>query len=199
MKSKKLIGITGSIASGKSTASKLIQELGYEVIDSDKIAHILMKKGNINYYNIVNFFGVEILDIDKEIDRKKLGKIVFNDKEKLEKLNKLTHHNIFHNINNLIQSSKEDLIFVDIPLLIELKLKGNLPLDFNHIALIYVDVDTQLERLMKRDKINKEEALSKVNSQMSIEDKRKYCDIIIDNSKDLNHLELEVRDKLRLL
>ncbi|MFM1539163.1 dephospho-CoA kinase, partial [Helcococcus bovis] len=115
MKSK-IIGITGSIATGKSTVSNILKNKGYTVLDLDKIAHELMKKCEKNYINILSYFGDEILDEDGEIDRKKLGNIVFNDEKKLKKLNNLTHPNIFYTILGKINSLEEKIIFIDNPL-----------------------------------------------------------------------------------
>lgn len=182
MKSK-VIGITGSIATGKSTVTHILQDLGYNVIDADKIAHQLMEIGKINYNSILSYFGEEILKSDKTIDRKKLGKIVFNDKNKLNKLNDLTHSNIFNKIKENIELYEDEVIFVDIPLLIELKLEGKLNIDFDEIWLVYVDRNTQIQRLAKRNNIFKEEAEKLVNSQINIEDKVQYSDFILEDRK----------------
>ncbi|MFM1542509.1 dephospho-CoA kinase [Helcococcus ovis] len=198
MKSK-IIGITGSIATGKSKVSNILKSKGYTVFDLDKTAHELMKKGEKNYINILNYFGSEILDENNEIDRCKLGKIVFEDNEKLKELNNLTHPNIFHTILENINLSKEKLIFIDNPLLIELIKNGNFYINYDEIWLIYVPKNIQIERLKSRNKLNDEEAFKKINSQISIDEKIKYADFIIDNSKDEKFLLKQINERLENL
>lgn len=198
MKSK-IIGITGSIATGKSTVSNILIELGYKVIDADKVAHELMEIGNINYKSIVSYFGEEILNCDNTINRKALGKIVFNDENLLNKLNELTHTNIFNRIKENIEFYKYEIIFVDIPLLIELKIENKLNLDFDEIWLVYVDRNTQIKRLSKRNKISLKEAENLANNQISIEEKVQYSDYVLDNSKDISHVRKQIIEKMRTL
>lgn len=188
----KIIGITGGIATGKSTVSDIIKEAGYIVIDADKIARELMEKGTPAYKKIIDVFGKEILEVEKTIDRKKLGNIVFNDLVSRKKLDDIVHPYIFNRIKELIDgySQQQKIMFLDIPLLIEEigKLKRyNIELD--EIWLVYVDEATQLDRLMRRDSITKEEAMQKIKSQMPIESKREHATRIIDNRKDLKNIE----------
>ncbi|MCT1796724.1 dephospho-CoA kinase [Helcococcus kunzii] len=198
MKSR-IVGITGSIATGKSTVTDILKDLGYNVIDADKIAHQLMKVGNENYDAIVSYFGDKILNPDKSINRKKLGNIVFNDKKQLNKLNNLTHDNIFNKIKENIEFYKNEIIFVDIPLLIELKIKGALSIEFDEIWLVYVDRQIQIERLAKRNNISYDEAEKLVNTQINIDDKVQYCDFILDNSKDIDYVKKQIIEKMRTL
>lgn len=198
MKSR-VIGITGSIATGKSTVTDILKDLGYNVIDADKIAHQLMKVGNENYDAIVSYFGDKILNPDKSINRIKLGNIVFNDKKQLNKLNNLTHDNIFNKIKENIEFYKNEIIFVDIPLLIELKIKGELSIEFDEIWLVYVDRQIQIERLAKRNNISYDEAEKLVNTQINIDDKVQYCDFILDNSKDIDYVKKQIIEKMRTL
>ncbi|EHR34844.1 dephospho-CoA kinase [Helcococcus kunzii] len=198
MKSR-VVGITGSIATGKSTVTDILKDLGYNVIDADKIAHQLMKVGNENYDAIVSYFGDKILNPDKSINRKKLGNIVFNDKKQLNKLNNLTHDNIFNKIKENIEFYKNEIIFVDIPLLIELKIKGALSIEFDEIWLVYVDRQIQIERLAKRNNISYDEAEKLVNTQINIDDKVQYCDFILDNSKDIDYVKKQIIEKMRTL
>ena len=196
MKSKKIIGLTGSIATGKSTAAKIISELGYRVIDADKVAHSLMLQGGVNYKLVVEYFGTQILGDDLEIDRSKLGELVFSSKERLEMLNKLTHDNIFHEINVIIKEIDEDVIFVEIPLLIELLLESKLKIELDQIWLVYVDSDEQIKRLMNRNSFTYEEAEKRVKSQIEVGLKKKYSDYIIENDKDLSHLKDQIIEGL---
>ncbi len=197
MKSK-IIGLTGSIATGKSTVSKYLIKKGYKVVDADKITHELMKKDNINYLEIVNYFGNSILDKDDEIDRKKLANIVFSDKNKLNALNNLTHPNIFNKINETIEESDEKIIFLDIALLIEFIKNNSWNISLDEIWLVYVNKDIQLERLMKRNDFTEKEAKIRIKSQMDIDEKIKYADFILYNDKDLEYLYRQIDERLNL-
>lgn len=196
MKSKVIV-ITGSIATGKSLVSSYLREKGFKIIDADEIAHLLMQPGQVNYKNIVEYFGEEILVFNKNIDNKKLAHIVFNNKEELQVLNNLTHDNIFNKIMNEINNSNEDVIFVDIPLFIENIGKNNIPVD--EMWLVYTDENTQLQRLMKRNNLSQDQALSRIKSQMSIEDKLKFADFVIDNTGNKDDTKRQVKEKLRTL
>lgn len=196
MKSKVIV-ITGSIATGKSLVSSYLKDKGYKLLDADEIAHSLMQVGQVNYNNIVGYFGKDILDDKKNINNKKLANIVFNDKDKLDILNNLTHDNIFNKIMNDISISTDKIIFVDIPLYIENIANNNLPVD--EIWLVYTDEKTQLQRLMKRNDLSQEEAISRIKSQMSIEEKVKFADFIIDNRKSREETIKQVKEKLRIL
>lgn len=195
MKSK-IIGITGSIATGKSTVISILKKLGYKIIDADKVAHFLMLRGNENYEKLVKFFGNSILGDDLEIDRKKLGDLVFSDKSKLDLLNKLTHPTIFNTIYKEIKSDNEKIVFVELPLLFELLNTGNLGIEIDEKWLVYVNEDTQIQRLMNRNSFTFEEAFDRVKSQMNIEEKRKLADFIIENNKDMAYLEEQILNKL---
>lgn len=196
MKSKVIV-ITGSIATGKSLVSSYLKNKGYKLLDADEIAHSLMQVGQVNYNNIVGYFGKDILDDKKNINNKKLANIVFDDKDKLDILNNLTHDNIFNKIMNDISILTDKIIFVDIPLYIENIANNNLPVD--EIWLVYTDEKTQLQRLMKRNDLNQEEATSRIKSQMSIEEKVKFADFIIDNRKSREETIKQVKEKLRTL
>lgn len=196
----KIIGITGGIATGKSTVSSILIKKGYQLIDADKIAREVVEVGKPAYTEIVKEFGEGILLEDRSLDRKALGKIVFSNEEARKKLNSITHPHIFESIKDKIEelSKNNSIIFVDIPLLFEeyssIIQHG---INFDEIWLVYVDKDTQIDRLMKRDNITKDEALRKVQSQMDIEEKKKRTSRIIDNSGDISTLEKQV-DKLLL-
>ena len=196
MKSR-IIGLTGSISTGKSTVSNYLIEKGYKVIDADKITHELMEKGKVNYFKIIEHFGESILDKNFEIDRKKLSNIVFSDENELNMLNYLTHPNIFNKIKQTIEISEDKIIFLDIALLIEFikDEKWDIPLD--EIWLVYVNRFTQLERLMKRNNYSKEEAKSRIYAQMNIDKKIKYADFILYNDRDLKHLYEQIDERLK--
>ena len=191
---KKIIGITGGIASGKSYVCDIIEKQGFKIIDSDKISHELSKIGYPLYNAIIKEFGNDYLLDNKELDRKKLGALIFtNENEKL-KLNSISHPLIINEINNQINEINDDLIFVDVPLLYESKME-NL---FNEIICVYVDRKTQIKSLMNRDNISYDYALSKISSQMSLDEKAKLARYVIDNSDDNTQtMTLKILKKLK--
>lgn len=180
MKLSLVIGITGSIATGKSTVSKMIKELGYTVVDADIVARVVVEPGEEAYQKIVEHFGEEILLANGEIDRKKLGDLVFQNKEKRLLLNSIVHPAVRNKMNEekeLAFRRGEKVVFLDIPLLYE----SNLTYMVDKVLVVYVDQPTQLERLMNRNHLTKEEALARITSQLSIEQKRERADAVIDN------------------
>lgn len=195
----KIIGITGGIATGKSTVTDILIKKGYTVIDADKIARQVVKVGFPAYMEIVSYFGKSILKEDKTIDRQKLGKLIFRDKSSRKKLNDIVHPHVLFaikkNINKHIEEEK--FLFVDVPLLIEeLDKFQEHEIFFDEIWLVYVDEKTQMDRLVKRDGISKEEAVCRIKAQMSIEMKRDYATRIIDNRGDKESLEKQLEEML---
>jgi len=192
---RKIIGLTGGIASGKSTVSNILKFMGFNVIDADVISREVVEIGKPAYFEIVEHFGRDIIDEDGNINRKKLGSIIFNDDNEREKLNLIVHPYIFAAIKDYIEKDSESkIIFVDIPLLIEvlddLQFHG---IHFDEIWLVYVDEEIQLKRLMERDSIGKEEAIKRIEAQMPMCLKKKYATRIIDNSGEKNELEGKVK------
>lgn len=185
-----IIGLTGSIGSGKSTVSNILKKKNINIIDADKISRkIFDDKKALDA--VVECFGSEILNSDKVLDRKKLGSIVFSDKDKLKKLNSITHPIIINKIKISIDKLKKQgkkIVVLDAPLLIEANL-----IDLVDILLLIIcNEKIQVERIVKRDNIKKEDAILRIRSQMSLDDKKKYADYIIDNSYNQNKLKLEV-------
>ena len=197
MKSR-IIGLTGSIATGKSTVSNYLKEKGYKVIDADEITHELMRKGNVNYNQIVKYFGCKILDENEEIDRKKLSKIVFSDENELKILNNLTHSNIFNKIKKTIEISDEKIIFLDIALLIEFIRDEKWNIHLDEIWLVYVDRNLQFERLKKRNNFSEEEANIRIDAQMKIDEKIKYANFILYNDRNLEYLYEQIDERLKI-
>ncbi|MGR3741594.1 dephospho-CoA kinase [Companilactobacillus sp. DQM5] len=176
----KIFGITGGIASGKSYISEIIRNKDFKVFDADEIAHQVGDSPEI-IKKISEIFGEEVIDKNK-IDRFKLGEIVFNDKSKLNLLNSIMGPTIKKKIVKLIdryhKENSERIYFMEIPLLFE----QNYEKYFDGTILVYVDNQTQIQRLMKRDNIEKEFAEKKINSQMSLDEKKDKSDYIINNS-----------------
>ena len=190
----KLIGLTGSIATGKSTVARVFKDLGFYVIDADEIAHSVYKKGEKAYFEILKAFGKSILDENGEINRKKLGKLVLNDKKKLSLLEKIVHPLVEQKRLEILRRIKNEdpraFVIYDVPLLFEKNLKSM----FDCVIVVYVPQEIQIKRLMKRDRISKDEALKKVSLQLSIEEKKRLADIVIDNSKTLKETQKQVED-----
>ncbi|WP_080844471.1 dephospho-CoA kinase [Cytobacillus gottheilii] len=176
-----VIGLTGGIASGKSTVSSMIKQMGFPIIDADIEARLAVEKGTEAYEEIVRHFGHDILNETAEIDRTKLGSIIFHAEKQRLKLNSIVHpavrRQMLQKKEDAIQNG-ESLIILDIPLLFESKLQSMC----DQTLLIYVDEQTQLERLMARNELSLQEAKARIQSQMPLADKKKLADDIIDNN-----------------
>ena len=197
MSQNKIIGLTGSISTGKTQVSNYLRDRGEKVIDADLIAREVVDLGPVKE-KIKEAFGNDIYK-DDELDRKALGEIVFRDKEKSQVLNEIEHPEIYRIILEEIKNSK-GRVFVDIPLLFESQhLNERYGLDFDEVWLVYVNRETQVKRLIKRDRISKGYALEKINSQMSVEDKKIMADVIIDNSGSLEETFKQVEENLKRL
>lgn len=197
MSQNKIIGLTGSISTGKTQVSNYLRDRGEKVIDADLIAREVVDLGPVKE-KIKEAFGNDIYK-DDELDRKALGEIVFRDKEKRQVLNEIEHPEIYRIILEEIKNSK-GRVFVDIPLLFESQhLNEKYGLDFDEVWLVYVNRETQVKRLIKRDRISRGYALEKINSQMSVEDKKIMADVIIDNSGSLEETFKQVEENLRRL
>ena len=172
-----IIGITGSIACGKSLVSNYLQEKGYTIIDADKIGHMALENDEVKK-QLVNKFGKSILK-DNEVNRVTLGKLVFENNENLKELNNIIYPQIRKNISEQIQVHKnEKLVFVDVPLLFEAKFDDLV----EKIIVVSLDEKIQLERLMNRNSLSKEEALQRIKSQIPVREKEKLGDYVVDNS-----------------
>lgn len=193
----KIIGITGGIASGKSTVVAEIRKHGYQVIDADQVVHELQAKGGKLYQPLCNWLGSEILQENGELDRKKLGQLIFSSKDMLEKSSRLQNGIIREELarrrDELAKTQK--VFFMDIPLLIE----HDYMEWFDDIWLVHLDEKTQLERLVMRNHFSKEEAKKRMASQMSTEAKKPYADKLLDNSGDLTELKAQINQLLQEL
>lgn len=182
---KYAIALTGGIATGKSTVCNLLKLHGFLTIDADKIAHKLLDE---NSGKIASMFGEEYVENGKVL-RKKLGKIIFSNEENKLKLEALLHPLIKDEIvkESRIFETQGKPYFIDIPLFFE---KMHYPIPKS--LVIYTPQELQIQRLMQRDKIEKEEAKLKISNQMDIEKKKEMADLVIDNSSNLKNLQNEV-------
>lgn len=175
------IGLTGGIASGKSTVSQMFKEAGIVVIDADVIARKVVEVGEEAYEQIVQSFGKDILLPDETIDRQKLGSVVFFNEEKRLLLNSIVHPAVRKQMLKEKEehlNNGEETVILDIPLLFESKLTALV----DRTLLVYVDYETQLARLMNRNNLSNGEAEARIQSQMPLKDKIQLADAVIDNN-----------------
>ena len=192
----KIIGLTGNSGTGKSTVAKIFSEnFGY-IIDADFIAHENMKRGNVAYNELVQNFGKEILSDDKEINRKKLGEIVFSDKNKLDLLNQISLKYILLEISNKVEKTVKNpsgfkYIVIDAPLLIETGLNKIT----DEVWVVFASYETRIDRITKRDNISAELAEKRLANQTPQSELITYADVVIENDgielPDLSKIVLE--------
>lgn len=187
-----LVGVTGSIGTGKSTVARMLEELGAPVIDFDVLSRQVMEPGQPAYHDIVAYFGEQVLNEDQTLNREKLREIVFRDLEKRKKLESFTHPRIGEayqkRVEELSQGGHPIIIQVVVPLLIETQMQAM----FDHLLMVYAPEEIQLQRIMARDGIGEELALKIIRSQMSSEEKKGYCDLVVDNSGSLKETRRQV-------
>ncbi len=183
---KNAIALTGGISTGKSTVCNLFKLHGFLIIDADKIAHKLLDE---NSAKIAEMFGAQYVDTNGKVIRKELGKIIFSNEENKLRLEALLHPLIKEEIikQSRLFESQNKPYFIDIPLFFE---KMHYPIPRS--LVVYTPRDIQIQRLMKRDNINEEEAILKISNQWDIEKKKDLAHMVIDNSKDLKNLQSEV-------
>lgn len=177
---KVVIGVTSSIAGGKSTVTNELRKHNVTIVDADEIAHRVMQPNQPAFNEVVKIFGEEILK-DGVIDRKVLGKIIFENPEQRQMLDYIVHPYIKREMSDEIHYAKSDIVILDVPLLIE---KG-WHIYCDEVWVIYVDKETQIERLMKRNNLTKEEAILRINSQMPLIEKLRYAKVVINNNGSL--------------
>lgn len=191
------VGLTGGIACGKSTVAQMFVRLGGHLIDFDKLAHEVQEPGKPAWRDVVDFFGAEILQTDKRINRNKLAAIVFNQPEKLKRLNTIVHPRIFEEWCRRLEEIKTQnphaIIFADVPLLFE----GGMQHLFDLTILVMVEPAQQISRLVARNAICRADAELRLLSQMPIRDKITLADIVIDNQCAIQETQTKVADVWR--
>ena len=187
-------GLTGSISTGKSSVCSIFKGLQVPVIDADMLARDIVRPGEEGWLSVVQSFGDGVLLSDGNIDREKLSRIIFSDKTARDKLDNCLHPLIIKKLlsdaEKLKKSMEGSLIIADVPLLIECGMQKY----FDKIILVYSDRETQIRRLISRNNLTTEEAEKRVDSQVPIEEKRKFADFIIDNCGSFEDLEINARD-----
>lgn len=185
------VGLTGGIASGKSTVSSLLIKKGYTVIDADIEARLAVEKGEEAYQEILRHFGERVLLKDGSIDRAELGSIIFHNETERKALNSIVHPAVRKRMTAKKEqaiSRKEQLIILDIPLLFESKLQYMC----DKTLLVYADEDIQLQRLMQRNQLSEKEAMARIQSQMPLKDKKALADAVIDNNGTIEETEKQL-------
>ena len=180
-----VLGLTGGIATGKSTVAGMFLEHNIPLIDTDLIAKDLLKVGNEGYLEVVKQFkNDDILLTNNEINRKLLGRIIFSNAQKRQRLNEIIHPKVIQIVLSEIEKHKQlgtKVCVVDVPLLFEAKFEQYV----DKIVVVYTERDLQIERLIDRDNITEEYAHMKINAQMSLDEKLSRADFVIDNSKSI--------------
>ncbi|MDD5712735.1 MAG: dephospho-CoA kinase [Smithellaceae bacterium] len=183
------VGLTGSIACGKSTVARMLQKRGAHIIDFDTLAHYVEEPEHPAWQEIVAFFGREVLAADGQIDREKLGAIVFADKDKLARLNEIVHPAVFEEwsrrISEIEKNEPRAIIISDIPLLIEVGMESLVDL----VVLVYATPEEQIDRLMGRNGFSRAEAETRLSAQMPIAEKLKHAHIVVNNEESLEKTE----------
>ncbi|OMI25972.1 dephospho-CoA kinase [Bacillus haynesii] len=190
-----VIGLTGGIASGKSTVAQMFQQCGITVVDADVIAKEAVEQGMPAYQKIAETFGQGVLLETGDIDRRKLGEIVFANEEKRLQLNAIVHPEVrkmmIKQRDEAIRAG-ERFVVLDIPLLYESGLEHLT----DKVIVVWVPLELQLERLMKRNQLNEDEALNRIHTQHSLDEKKKRADAVIDNSGSLKDTEAQLHQLL---
>jgi dephospho-CoA kinase len=185
-------GLTGNVASGKSTAARMFEVLGAKIIDADRIGHEVLGSSLSAYQEIVHRFGDDILDSSGEIDRKKLGAMVFGDPAKLKDLNAIVHPKIIARVEELAKehasTHPQEVILVDAALIFEAGIGAN----FRKVVVVWCQPEQQIERLMAKTGIPREAAQQRIASQMPADEKRRRADFLIDCSGSIEATRAQV-------
>ncbi len=193
----RIIGITGGIASGKSTVTEFLRQQGYQVIDADQVVHELQEPGGRLYQALLSAFGSAILREDGRLDRPKLGAMIFGNPQLLEQSSQIQNQIIREELTGRrdLLAETEDIFFMDLPLLFELQYEDW----FDQIWLVDVTEKTQLSRLMSRNALSQEEAEKRIAAQLSLREKRKRADVLIDNNGSLEETRQQISNALQKL
>ena len=186
---KRVIGVTGIFGSGKSTVSGMLKSYGLKIIDADKIAHKHLLPGTDAYKRILDYFGGGILKKNKKINRHKLGKLVFDNKKLLEKLNSILHPKVIADIEEGIIKSKEKIVVLDAPLLIESGLRKLV----DDLIVVIIERDELLRRQVRRAALKRTDILKRIKSQIPQNVKSRFANFIIDNSGTVSETKKQVK------
>jgi len=189
----KIIGLTGGIGSGKSTVSRFLAELGAVVIDADRVGHEAFKPGTELWKEVVAAFGRQVLTPSGDIDRKKLGEIVFDDAGLLSRLNQIMHPRMYDIVKAQLEEYRHQgvgVVVLEAPLLVEAAWDSLV----DEVWITVAGEDTIIKRLRERTGLSKDEALSRINSQISQDERNKYADVLINTDCSLNEVKAKVKE-----
>lgn len=187
----KLVGLTGGIASGKSTVAKILESLGAAIVNADALSREVVEPGREAWQEIVVAFGAEVLQPDQGLDRQKLRTIIFNNPAARRKIESIIHPRVRALAEQRIREHTAtgfDVVVYEVPLLFE----GNLHEWLRPVILVACDVDTQLQRLQQRDGLDRAQAQKHIDAQMSLTEKRRLADYVIENNGSLDELKRQV-------
>ncbi|WP_262122454.1 dephospho-CoA kinase [Anaerococcus sp. Marseille-Q5996] len=187
------IVITGTIASGKSTLCKLLEEMGFKLISADEVNKELLIPGAKNYEAIKKSGDFNQAFENECLNKKKLAQIIFSDRKKLKKLNQLSHRNILDEIEKQIEILDEKVVFIEIPLFFQMEEKFNA----DEVWLVVADYQIQIKRLMQRDKISLEYAKAKLESQEQLLNMKENSNVVFDNSTSVENLSTQLKKVLK--
>ena len=173
----KIIGITGGTGAGKSSVCDELKKCGAEIVDCDKIARHVVEKGMPALGEIADVFGNDVLTVDGNLDRKKMGKMVFSDSGKLERLNKITHKHIFAEMEKQINGSCADIVVLDVPLLFQC----DFPFHCDITVAVIANKEIRMKRIMERDGISEAEALARMSNQLTEAEYAEFADVCFEN------------------
>lgn len=194
-KNKIVIGLTGSFGSGKTTVAKILSSYGIRIIDADKIARSCFNRKNKIYRRVVSVFGDKILGPGRNIDRSKLGKIVFSSQELLGKLNRIVHPEVIRIIKLKINSVKKGVIVLDAPLLLEAGLRKAV----DSLVVVTISKDKQFSRLIKKTSLKRADIARRIKYQIPLRVKARLADFIIDNNDSLAETRKQVKELIMKL
>lgn len=185
-----ILGLTGSFGTGKTFVASIFKALGAKIIDADKIARKAIKKGSTTYKRIVDAFGDDILDEGRNINRRRLAGIVFDNKNNLNRLNEIVHPEVIREIKERIEGARsKDIVIIDAPLLIE----ANLANVVDKLIVVKSSMSNQIDRCMSKFGISEEDILKRINSQIPLERKARMADFVIDNDGTKAETKKQVR------
>ena len=192
---KVVIGITGSFGSGKSTVAGIFKKSGACVIDADSLAHECLRPGSAAYKKIISIFGKGVLCVNKTIDRRRLGEVVFDDHRRLLKLNSIIHPEVIREIRRRVRAAKSGLVVLDAPLLIEAGLQRQV----DKVVVVTANQINQVKRLQRRCSLDRAGILKRINSQIPLKKKISIADFVIDNDGSLAQTKKQVDEIRRVL
>ncbi len=194
-----VVGLTGGIASGKSTVACFFGKLGCRVIDADELARKVVEPGTSGWHRIIETFGKEYLTSHGELDRRRLARLVFQDPKAKERLEAIVHPRVLslrrEITREILREDPKAIIIFDVPLLIEAGLQGSM----DKVIVVWVPRETQIQRLIERDKLTRQEAEERLKNQMPLYEKLPFAHYVVDNSGLLEEAEEQVEKIYREL